>query len=119
MDSVSQEHWCASGPWPGAASSWNDVIKADVSFHMSIVVAAGSPRLLRIYNTIATEMALVQVLVQGLLSTSEMVDAHRDLHEAILSGDRERALQALDCHIQWSFEELIERLPANEQPCQE
>lgn len=90
---------------------WAEVVQADVGFHLTLVQAAGSPRLLRLYEPIAIDMSLAQVPVREFIAVGDMVGAHRSVYDTIASGETEAALKLLEEHLRWGFRELIDRLP--------
>ncbi len=65
-------------------AAWRHVVDADVDFHESLVAAAASPRLLRLFQGLANETRLVIALQRALYeSVDELVDEHRRILDAL------------------------------------
>lgn len=63
---------------------WRDVVEADVDFHQSLVLSAGSPRLLRLFAGLANETRLVIALQRDLYeSVDDLVVEHRRMVNAL------------------------------------
>lgn len=86
-------------------SSSNDseeILHADRAFHQSLLRAAGNPALIFFAD------ALASVLVQGLKDRSDrsvarvpkktLISKHEDIYEAVVSGQKEVAMAAVDEH---------------------
>src|SRR5688500_1743563 len=68
----------------GAHAAWRHVVDADVEFHASLVGAAASPRLSRLFNGLANETRLVIALQRELYeSVDELVNEHRRILNAL------------------------------------
>ena len=68
----------------GPDAAWRRVVDADVDFHESLVAAAASPRLFRLFRGLANETRLVIALQRGLYaSVDELVDEHRRILDAL------------------------------------
>ena len=78
----------------------NDALDADRLFHATLAVAAGNPRLTHMHAAIQQELRLALTLAER--STAELGrsgDDHFRLLEAITSGERRKALNALHDHL--------------------
>ena len=68
----------------GAGASWRHVVDADVEFHASLVAAAASPRLSRLFDGLANETRLVIALQRELYeSVEDLVNEHRRILDAL------------------------------------
>lgn len=69
---------------------------ADLAFHRAIVLAPGSPRLARAFETVAGELRLAFLALGQ--ESSDRGD-HRAILDAVLARDVDRAVELLDTHI--------------------
>jgi GntR family transcriptional repressor for pyruvate dehydrogenase complex len=84
----------------------SDVLEADRAFHQSLLRAAGNPALTFFADALADvlgrDVALrSSQLDRATLSSSAqalMVHHHQQIHEAVLSGDKDRAMRTIDAH---------------------
>ena len=68
----------------GPHAAWRHVVDADVDFHESLVIAAASPRLLRLFHGLANETRLVIALQRELYeSVDDLVSEHRRILDAL------------------------------------
>jgi DNA-binding GntR family transcriptional regulator len=87
---------------------WRDIVRTDVEFHRGLVQASGNSRLARAHANLLSEIALCIVQTGSTYDDATVVAReHRDLVEAIRSGDPDRAERELDAH----FAEGLRRLP--------
>jgi DNA-binding GntR family transcriptional regulator len=88
--------------------SWHDLARIDVEFHRGLVAAAGNSRLERAHANLLSEVALcvAQIARSAEESASELAGQHRELLDAIESGDPDRAERELTAH----FDEGLRRL---------
>jgi DNA-binding GntR family transcriptional regulator len=78
---------------------WVRVAEADLTFHSAIVDAAGSPRLSRMFATIAAETKLcLHMLMDGYRMQEDLISEHRRLAKLILGDDVGAALADLSSH---------------------
>ncbi|MFB7893603.1 GntR family transcriptional regulator [Microbacterium sp. NPDC056044] len=83
-----------------AGDSWEAGPDADTLFHTAVVAAAGSPRLTRTFEGLASEMRLMIGLLRSRYSSlSELYDEHAGLLAALESGDTDHALSLWAEHI--------------------
>ena len=102
-----------TGAVPVEADAVNDRIRAlgevstpslvlsDIGFHESLVAAAGSPRLERIYRSIMGEIRLTMAQVQAahLLDAASIATDHQRITDRIRAGDAAGALTAVRSHL--------------------
>ena len=69
---------------------WRSVVDADQHFHRALVAGAGSPRLLRAYEAVESEVVLSMV-ARPQYSRAEHAVEHEDLLLLIRAGDVEAA----------------------------
>lgn len=83
--------------------AWEEILRYDFQFHLALVRAAGSPRLNRIYRAISIESRLaLTYLHTEKLSPTRLAAEHRELYDALCSGDSDTALDACRWHLQES-----------------
>lgn len=81
---------------------------ADFDFHEALVTASGSPRLLRMHETLMVETRMCLTALQGTyLDPDEQVDEHRRIADAVVAGDEPRVLDDIDDHMHQALERLI------------
>ncbi len=81
---------------------------ADLRFHESLVLAAGSHRLARMARTLLVETRMcLSALQHTYLKVTERVDEHQRMIDAIRSGDEELVLRLLDDHMEDAIARLI------------
>ena len=84
------------------SAGWSEVIDADWSFHREAVASVGSPRLVRAHGMLEgeTSLSFMRSASDGDIGT--VADVHRELFQAIQTGDCTHALQALWDHLETS-----------------
>lgn len=83
-----------------AGDSWEAGPDADTRFHSAVVAAAGSSRLTRTFDGLASEMRLMIGLLRSRYrGLAELYEEHAQLLNGIESGDRARALRLWGQHI--------------------
>jgi len=81
------------------SSSWDLVADHDIAFHRAVLVAAGSPRLLRTFDDIAAELRLmIAQLRPAYASVADLAAEHTTLLAALRDGDIDRAQAAWTRH---------------------
>lgn len=87
-----------------------EVVGPDMRFHTSLVDALDSPRISRMYRSLAAEVTLCMSRVQGknLLPTDLIVGEHQRLLELVEAGDGEGAAALLAEHLGRARERLVE-----------
>jgi DNA-binding GntR family transcriptional regulator len=83
-----------------ADASWGERVETHTAFHLALVDAAGSTRLSRIYPAMQEEMQLcLAQLSSSYPGSQDLAREHRDLLDAIRSGDIERARTEMGDHL--------------------
>jgi DNA-binding GntR family transcriptional regulator len=83
---------------------WQDVATADLKFHQTIVQATGSPRLDRMFSTLAAETLLCVRQFQNVFERKETIlEQHRRLHDFIEARDEEGYLAEIEWHLKNSI----------------
>jgi len=70
----------------GGPKPTREVVEADVALHEAVVLAAGSPRLHRMFRTLAAEMRMYLLLAHPPYDPETWVSDHVQLTESILAG---------------------------------
>lgn len=84
-----------------AEKNWDTYVKADCKFHTLLVAAAGSARLSRLYETIATEVKLCIYLSRNYVPLrNENTQQHQRILEAMEAGELDRAIGLLADHME-------------------
>lgn len=92
-----------------AAASGDDaaVGDSDVRFHQRLVEGSRSPRLIRIHQTLLTETRMcIRALRSAYDNADERVAEHREITEALRSGDLARVDRAVVEHMRDALERL-------------
>jgi DNA-binding GntR family transcriptional regulator len=86
-----------------------EVTDADIEYHRALVDALGSPRVIRLYNTIIGEahLCMAQTQVHGLRSALRIADEHEMILNAVDKGDAELAANLMDDHLTMARDELV------------
>jgi len=88
-------------------SHWSEVVDADMGFHCALAHAVGSPRLDRLYASMAGEIRLsIAQLRPSWQSPTHMGDEHRELLAVIESGDVEAAEARMTAHLERAVRDL-------------
>lgn len=83
-----------------AEAPWSEVVAEHMALHQALVVAVGSPRLERLYGSLAAETRLGLVRLRAVYPDREVLVAeHRDLLDAIGKGSPEEARRAVAAHL--------------------
>ena len=90
---------------------WSEIVDADLAIHRTIVAALGSPRVLRAHDLISTEMRLSMVPARRHWSRRQMNTEHREMLEAIRTGDPGVAVARFLRHLDAGAAELVQALP--------
>jgi DNA-binding GntR family transcriptional regulator len=92
-------------------------IEEDYRFHRLICESAGSRRLLRLFDDLASELRMVIGLIGRLYDDPRRIaETHEAVLEAIEAGDSERIVAQLDYHIRVAWREvskLVREIPAS------
>ncbi len=85
---------------PGAP--WADMVAEHMALHEALITAVGSPRLERLYGTLASETRLGLVRLRDVYEDrEELVAEHRQLLETISRGPVGAAREAVRDHLEW------------------
>jgi DNA-binding GntR family transcriptional regulator len=80
--------------------AWTEVIAHDLAFHQTLVEAAGSPRLSRMFRTLVAETRLCLIRLEPFYQEgNEVVEEHQAIAEALRSGNRRRVEGLLQMHM--------------------
>ncbi|MEU1735115.1 GntR family transcriptional regulator [Streptosporangium sp. NPDC020145] len=83
-----------------ADAPWSEMVAEHMALHQALVVAVGSPRLERLYTSLAAETRLGLVRLRTVYPDREVLVAeHRELLDAIGEGSPEEARQAVAAHL--------------------
>ncbi|WP_084964916.1 GntR family transcriptional regulator [Thermoactinospora rubra] len=89
----------ASMAGKAADAPWSEIVAEHMALHQALIVAVGSPRLERLYGTLAAETRLGLVRLRTVYEDRErLVAEHRELLDAIEAGNGEAAVVA---HLKW------------------
>lgn len=92
--------------------SWEAGPDADTHFHTTVVAAAGSPRLSRMFEALASEMRLMIGLLRSHYTTlGELYAEHAHLLTALESGDTDTAVALWAEHIDDAENYLMASVP--------
>lgn len=90
-----------------AVGDLRSTLKADRLFHETLVTAARSPRLTRMFATLLVETAVCLRRLEGAYNEgSHLADEHRRILTALRAGDRGEVLAAITAHM----DDAVQRL---------
>ncbi|GAA4561712.1 GntR family transcriptional regulator [Planotetraspora kaengkrachanensis] len=85
-----------------ADAPWAAVVAEHMALHEALIAAVGSPRLDRLYGTLAAETRLGLVRLRDLYGDRhELVAEHRELLRTIARGPEDEARRAVRDHLRW------------------
>lgn len=88
---------------------WSNVVDLDRRFHETLVSAAGSPRLSRMFRTLLAETAMCMAALEPAYPVRRDIAAeHRLLLEALTAGDTGRVLACIEEHLDHAVRHLAE-----------
>ena len=91
----------------GDEAPWRSVVEPDMRFHRAIIDAAGSPRLVRAYTSVQSEILLCLVQLRPYYHRpAEVAAEHEELIGALRAGDPERAEELLRTHLMEAADNL-------------
>jgi len=97
------------------ADDWNTVASRDLDFHSTLVAAAESPRLGRMFTTVISETRLcLGVLSAAYDARGDLVEEHRRISDLIRDDDTEGAVAVLKQHFDDGVVTLKRRLAARD-----
>jgi DNA-binding GntR family transcriptional regulator len=83
------------------------VAGADLRFHEVLVSAAGSPRLVQMYQALVGQMRLgLNLVIDTYVERAGLVSEHRAIVRQLKAGDRKALLAAIDEHFDVALEDL-------------
>jgi DNA-binding GntR family transcriptional regulator len=92
---------------------WTEVIRHDLAFHQTLVEAAGSPRLNRMFSTLIAETRLCLIRLEPFYQDgTNVADEHQAITDALLAGDRRGVDRLLKLHMDASAARLSASEPA-------
>jgi DNA-binding GntR family transcriptional regulator len=93
---------------------WFEVVSADLDFHESIISLHGSPRLLRCFGLIKSELAFCLAVIRLYdheeRNPDRIIREHDEIRHAIVSGDVSEARALLSAHIAYYEERVADGL---------
>jgi DNA-binding GntR family transcriptional regulator len=93
-----------------AGGGWSEVITHDLAFHQTLVEAAGSERLSRMFRTLIAETRLCLIRLKPLYQRgTQVVGEHQEILEALRAGNRRRVDGLLRTHVEASAARLSPR----------
>lgn len=98
---------------------WSSVVDLDRRFHETLVSAAGSPRLTRMFRTLLAETAMCMAALESAYPVRrDIAGEHRLLLEALTAGDLDRVLACIEEHLDEAVRHLAGRPmgPAPQRP---
>ena len=91
----------------GEDAPWRAVVEPDMRFHLSIIDASASERLVRAYATVQSEVLLCLVWLRPHYDRPSQVAAeHEELIAVMRSGDADRAEDLFRAHLREAAENL-------------
>jgi DNA-binding GntR family transcriptional regulator len=98
-----------------SVGAWSELIGHDLAFHQTLVEAAGSARLSRMFRTLIAETRLCLIRLEPFYQEgTEVVGEHQAIIEALRSGNRRRVDGLLQTHMDASAARLSAPAPAPE-----
>jgi DNA-binding GntR family transcriptional regulator len=93
-----------------ADANWADLVEAHTAFHIALIDTVGSPRLSRVYPALQEEMQLCLAQLEASYPQPHaLVAEHRDLVDAIRSGDVGRACDEMREHLERAIRNFTAR----------
>lgn len=92
----------------GDDARWSEVVEADLEVHRALTEAAGSPRLMRLFDVLEDEIRLaIAQLRPAYGSPADLAREHRELLTAIESGRAEVAIGLMRRHLDEANDDLM------------
>jgi DNA-binding GntR family transcriptional regulator len=85
-------------------------VEADLDFHRALVRSVDSPRLSRLYAALSGEIHLSMVQSRYVLGRNRIAREHREVLQALQSGDAPLAEERMRAHLEGAREALASRL---------
>jgi DNA-binding GntR family transcriptional regulator len=84
---------------------WQVFARLDMQFHTSFIAGTGNSRLVRMYETLATESRMcILNLAASHRSVDVLVEEHQNILDLLEAGDRRELLEAIKKHMQHAVE---------------
>ena len=100
-----------------ADEDWSAVAAADLRFHEVIVAAAGSPRLRRMYASLAGELRLgMNLLVRSYEGRLNYLEEHERIFSLLAAQDRQGLIRELEAHLGEALSTLHQHHPEAADP---
>lgn len=103
-------------PAAAAVDDWAAICDADLEFHKSIVALRTSPRLVRTFQSIRSELTFCLTLITAeerrMGRTDRLVNEHREIRDAIVARDSASAGRLVGAHLDF-YEAETRRSLAN------
>jgi DNA-binding GntR family transcriptional regulator len=94
----------------GDDANWNEVVDADIDFHVALVEASGSRHISHLYGLLGDEIRLcVAQLRPAYDSVAKLAGEHRELLAAIEQGDVDAAVGLMREHLDKAVGDLTDR----------
>src|SRR5204862_1771892 len=91
----------------GDDAKWNEVVDADIDFHVALVEATGSRHIARLYGLLGDEIRLcVAQLRPAYDSVAKLAREHRELLATIEEGDVKTAVGLMRHHLEQAVRDL-------------
>lgn len=91
---------------------WMSVARLDLAFHETLVEGSGSPRLVRMFRTLAAETQVCLNALEGAYPTRRpLVAEHRRLLRALIAGEEEHVTAKLEEHFSHAVRHLSDAIP--------
>ena len=93
---------------------WYRFIHLDVRYHTTLVEEVGNAHLLRIWQSLSSEITRIAIFARDeKRNTSHVIKEHKDLLQALWDMDRKKTMACLGSHYDSISRSLAERLEAN------
>jgi DNA-binding GntR family transcriptional regulator len=90
-----------------ATSDWQAIARLDMEFHSTFVAGTGNSRLIRIYQTLATESRLCIVNLKVAYNRADvLLEEHQNILKLLEAGDRKGLLEAIKGHMHKAVKDL-------------
>lgn len=89
---------------------WRELADLDLRFHESLVLAAGSKRLQRVFGTVLVETRMcLERLESAYPVPEELVEEHRNMLGAMREGNESKVMKIIDAHLRTAVEDLTHK----------
>ncbi len=92
---------------------WHRLSDLDIRFHVAIVAASHSPRLVRMFDTLMAETRMcLAALEPAYPRPQDIVEEHRAMYESLAAKRHDEALKRIDAHMARARRKLAAHPPA-------